>query len=172
MKRHIFIIIFLMVSLVSCKSKKATEFREAIAQKERTAFQILVGKGGPEEEKLICLVNNDFSGALRAVDKQEQAFDSIIREIIALPAEGISEGAALKTAAINYYMSVKDLQVFDRRIIATQQAMHQTNADSIENAQDKLLLLQKEKLTMSGVRNEKRTALQEAIGRFNKANDL
>lgn len=172
MKLHIFIGIFLMVGLLSCKSRKATEFKEAIVQKERSAFNILVGKGGPEEEKLTCLINKDFKGALRAIDKQEQAFDSIIREITLLPADGISEGVALKTAAVNYYVSIRDLQLFDRQEIAAQQATYHTNVDSIEKAQDKLLLLQKEKLTMSGVTNGKWVALDEALKKFDQANNL
>jgi len=52
MKRNIFIVIFLMVGLLSCKSKKATAFREAIVRKDSSAFHILVGKEGLEEEKL------------------------------------------------------------------------------------------------------------------------
>lgn len=172
MKRNIFIVIFLLVSLLSCKSRKAMEFREAIVQKENSVFNILVGEKGTEEEKLRCLMKKDFKGALRAIDKQEQAFDSIIREITILPAEGISEGPALKTAAVNYYVSIKDLQISDRQEIVAQEAMYHTNADTVTKAQDNLLLLKKEKLTMYDVTNEKRTALDKAIEKFNKANNL
>ncbi|MFX1706867.1 hypothetical protein PV783_23050 [Chitinophaga sp. CC14] len=172
MKRNIFIVIFLMVGLLSCKSKKATAFREAIVQKDSSAFHILVGKEGLEEEKLTCLIKRDFKGALRAIDKQEQAFDSIIKEITILPADGIREGTALKTAAVNYYTSVRDLQLFDRQEIAAQEAMFHTNADTVAKAQDNVLLLTKEKLKMSGVTNEKRIALDEALKKFNQANNL
>ena len=50
--------------------------------------------------------------------------------------------------------------------------MFHTNADTVAKAQDNVLLLTKEKLKMSGVTNEKRVALDEALKKFNQVNDL
>lgn len=172
MKQPIAIVIFLLTSLCSCKPRKAIEFKAVIDQKEHAALNILVTEGGPGEEKLNCLIKNDFKGAYRAIDKEEQAFNQIIKEITALSTDGISQGAELKTAALNFYTSLRDLQLFDRQEIAAQEASHDTNPEKIKNAQDQQIKLSEEKLKMNGEVREKNDLLHKAGEEFNKAHDL
>jgi len=162
----------LLISLSACKSKTATAFRETIVHKEDAALNILIGKGGPEEEKLTCMINKDFKGALRAVDKQELAFNAIIKEITVLPEAGVREGAALKSAAISYYTSIRDMQLSDREDIAQQEATYSTDTAKVHKAVDKILALAKARHAMYVAVNKKKEGLREALKKFDSANNL
>jgi hypothetical protein len=172
MKRNIFIVIFLLTGLCACKPRKAVAFKEIIVHQQDSALQILVGEGGPEQEKLKCLITKDFKGALRAIDKQELAFNKIIREITSLPEEGVKNGAAVKTAAVAYYTDIKNLQMQDREDIATQEAMHDINPDVARKASDKQIELNKTKLAGFSKSQEKNAALKKALEDFDKVNGL
>lgn len=67
----------LLISFTSCKSWRTIEFKEAIIQKERVAFNIVLGKNGSEAHKLECLIKNDYKGALASVDKQVSLINSL-----------------------------------------------------------------------------------------------
>lgn len=176
MKHHkisvIFSAAFLLITLVSCKPRKAIALKESIAKQERVAFNILLGKNGPESQKLSCLVKEDFKGALAAVDKQEKAFDQLIRELETLPAEGIKQGNELKTAAVNYYTAVREMQLFDRVVITQQEVSAGMKGEELYAAQDKILELSRRKQDMSQKVHEKENELHLAMEKFNSVNGL
>jgi len=172
MKQRIFMVVFLLIGFYACKSPKVAAFKEAIVHQQDSALHILVGKGGPEEEKLNCLIKKDFKGALLAVDKQESAFNKIIQEITNLSEEGVKNGAALKAAAVTYYTQVKELQLQDRADIAAQEAMNDTNPEVVKKATDKVIELNEAKLAGFTKTQEKNAALQKALEDFDKANGL
>lgn len=114
------------------------------------AFNILVGKNGPNEQKLSCLIKQGFKCAIAAIARQEAAFDQLIKEITALKTDHIAEGNVLKKANISYYTAVKSLQTFERQEIAQQQiSIDKTNSEKIrDEAIRKQGQLLKEKLKM------------------------
>ncbi|MBC9930182.1 hypothetical protein [Chitinophaga qingshengii] len=57
----------LLIGLGACKPRKAIALKEAITQKERVAFNIIVGNDGAGEQKLHCLLKKDYPGALAAL---------------------------------------------------------------------------------------------------------
>lgn len=172
MKQKIFIIIFLLVALVSCKPKKAIELRAIIVKQERVAFNILVGEGGAEEEKLHCIIKKDFKGALAATDKIEQGFNNIIKTIEALPTEGVKQGNELKKAAVDYYTALRELKIMERKEILQQEAAYDKDPEKASMAQNKLLELNKEQLVMSGKVSGKDAVLNNTLQQFDKANHL
>lgn len=162
-----FIAIFLLISLAGCKPQKAIRLKEAIDQKEKTAFNIVVGKGGAEEQKLQCLVKGDYQGALAALDREEEDFDRLIDSIRVLPAADIKQGEPLKAAAVDYYTALKTLQLFDRHEVAQQEAARRMKGDSAMDAYKKIYELNVQKQGMYKTVYEKDSALQEAKKRFN-----
>lgn len=162
-----FIAIFLLIGLAGCKPKKAIQLREAIDQKEKTAFNIVVGKGGAEEQKLQCLIKGDFQGALAALDREEKDFDRLIDSIRVLPAAGIKQGEPLKAAAVEYYTALKTLQLFDRNEVAQQEAARRMKGDSTMNAYKKIYELNVQKQGMYKNVYEKDSVFHEAKKRFN-----
>jgi hypothetical protein len=164
--------VFLLVSFVSCKPRKAIELREAIVQKERTAYDILLAKNGPETQKLDCLVKDDYKGALAFVDKEEQAFNKLIKEIEALPADGIEHGNELKTAALSYYAALKELHVYDRREIEHQEITLRSTGEELRAAQHKILELSRQKQTMYKKVYEEERKFHEAMENFNSVNRI
>ncbi|NLR63487.1 hypothetical protein HGH92_04130 [Chitinophaga varians] len=150
MKRpiHFWVIALLLTGLTACQPKKAIRLRAAILQKERTAFNILVGKGGAEEQKLQCLIKSDYQGALAALDREEKDFDRLIDSIKLLPATDIKQGEPLKAAAIDYYTALKTLQLFDRQEVSQQEIAHRLKGDEAMAAHEKIyeLSLQKQEL--------------------------
>lgn len=163
---------FLLVSLVSCKSRKAIELKESIVQKERVAFNILVDKKGLASQKLESLVKDDYKGALAFLDQEEQAFNELIKEIETLPAEGIKQGNELKTAAVNYYTALKELQIFDRQEIAQREASSQIKGEELWAAQHKILQLSVQKQGMYKKLYEKEQAFYKALEKFSAVNNL
>lgn len=163
---------FLLVSMASCKPRKAIALKENIVRKERMVFNMLVGKNGLEEQKLNFLVKNDFQGALAQVDKQEKEFDQLIREIETLPAEGIRQGHELKTAAVAYYTALKELHVFDREEISQREAIQQAGGEALRAAQDKYLELNLQKQDRYKKVYEKERAFYQALEQFNAVNDI
>lgn len=176
MRRSIKLIIFsaafLLIGLASCNPRKAIEFKEAIVQKERVAFNILIAKNGSEEQKLKYLVEDDYKGALASVDRQEKEFDTLIREIEALPVEGIKQGSELKTAAMNYYVALKELQVFDRLEIAHQEASLHFEGEELRVAQHRSLELSRQKQRMYKKLYEKERAFYRALEKFSSVNSI
>ena len=162
-----------MLSFASCQSKKALEFKNTILQQERIAFNILVGKGGPHEERLKFLIKRDFKNALISIDKEEQAFDSILNNLKALSAQEFKNGKELKASAISYYSTLKTLQISrEREQIEQEQITYGKDPDKIQAAQDSMLQLSRDKLKLHTELNEKEEALYKAIENFNTANGL
>lgn len=172
MKLPVFIAALLLLGLISCKPRKALEFKEAILQKDSSAFRMLVGKGGTEEEKLDYLIKNDFKGASIAIDRQEREFDSLIKEIEILPVEGVKQGEELKKAAADYYNAVKTLHISDREEIEQRKITYDKDVKKVDAAQDKLLQLSQEKLKMFKIISKKREVLDSALLKFDAANNL
>jgi len=169
-----FLLTLLILILTSCQSKKAVHLKTVLKQKERTIFNIMVGKNGPSERKLKCLIDGDFKCALLAIDEEERAFDKIIGEINALETGGTKCGNELKTATVSYYKAVKDLEVFDRLDIAQQQiSQNKTNTEKVRDAaMHKQLQLSRDKLEVHKIINQKEQRLIEVQKQFNSANRL
>jgi hypothetical protein len=172
MKLMTFSAALLLITLASCKPRKAIEFREAIVQKERVAFNILLDKNGSESRKLDCLVKEDYKGALTFVDQEEAAFDTLIQEIKTLPVDGIKEGNELKAAAVNYYVALKELHIFDRAEIVQREATQHSGGEELRAALDKIFTLNVQKQEMYKKVYEKERELHEALTKFNDVNSI
>jgi|GEM_PF-604039 len=168
----IFSAAFLVITLVSCKPRKAIELKEAIVQKERIAFNILLDKNGPGEQKLASLVKDDYKGALAFVDQEEKAFDKLIGEIAALPADGVKQGNELKTAAADYYTALKELQIFDRQEITQRELSSRVEGEALQAAQDSILELSRRKQEMFKKVYEKEGAFHQALEKFSSVNGI
>lgn len=170
MKIKIFLLAFVLLVINSCKSPKAAEFRESITQKERVAFQIILGKDGPESKKLSYLVKSDFKGAMAAVDEQAREFDKLIKGIKTLSSNGIKEGEPLKVAAINYYRSLKELHFFEHKEIAQQSIISKLDDNDLKMAQDELIDLARQKKLLYTKVYENEHLLSAALDKFDVAN--
>lgn len=169
---NVLITAIVLTAFASCKSKKAIEFNEALAQKEREITHIVLGENSLEQQKLEYILKKDYNGALRAIDKQEQAFDALIGKIDSLPVAGIEHADTLKKAVINYYTAVKELQIFDRREITERIAAQSPNKDSVDNAYKRLLQISVEKRKMYDKVYKEDEALGLAKDAFTKAHGL
>ncbi|CAH0168846.1 MULTISPECIES: hypothetical protein [unclassified Pedobacter] len=168
----LFLVLILIVS--SCQSEKAVHLKTVLEQKERVAFNIMLGKNGPNEQKLKCLIAGDFKCAQQAITKEEQAFDKIISEINSLETGDIKYGNELKLATDKYYKAVKEFEVFDRLIIAQQQiSQNKTNTEKIRDAAIRQQgQLSRDKLKMRKIINKKEQVLAEVRKQFNLLNRL
>ncbi len=172
MKKHVVIAVALLLAMTACKPKKAIEFKQTIAQQERHALDILISKGGIDEQKMNCLIKHDFKGALLAVDKEEQAFNKIINDITSLSADGIRQGEALKKAAADYYTALKDLHIYDRQEIEQQAASQDPDEEKAKKALDKYIQLGMDKQNMYGAVYKKEASFQKALEEFERANGI
>jgi hypothetical protein len=172
-KRNILLAALILI-LASCQSKKAVHLKTALEQKDRIIFNIMVGKDGPSERKLKCLIDGDFKCALLAIDEEEWAFDKIINEINALETANTKYGNELKTATANYYKAVKDLEVFDRLDIVQQQiSQNKINTEKVRDAaMHKQLQLSRKKLEIHKIISKKGQIMAEVQEQFNSANHL
>lgn len=170
MNFKIFLLAFLFLMINSCKSPKTKDFRESIVQEERVASQIIFGKDGPETKKLKYLAENDFKGALRAVDQQAVEFDKLIKSIKILSSDDIKEGEPLKMAAINYYQSLKELHFFDRQEIVQQQLISKLYGKDQKMAQDQLIELARQKKSLYTKFYKNENLLSIALAKFDAAN--
>src|SRR5690606_12727738 len=115
------IFVALLIGLVACSRGKPEVFRDALVRKV-VGLSDIVLESGYSEAKLNYLTKDNYDGALAVVDKQAAAFDSLIREIEALPTAGVEYGDELKQAASEYVDAYKALQTFDRREIQQRRA--------------------------------------------------
>ena len=169
------ILFFMLILIVSaCQSKKAVHLKTVLEQKERGIFNILLGKNGPNEQKLKCLIDGDFKCAQQAITEEERAFDKIISEINALETGGIKYGNELKSATSNYYKAFKESETFDRLIVAQQQiSQNKTNTEKIRDAAIRQQgQLSREKLEMRKITSKKEQLLAEVKKQFNLLNHL
>ncbi|MBB6498812.1 hypothetical protein [Pedobacter cryoconitis] len=164
--------VLLLTGLVSCKSKNAIDFKREIVRKEKSTMDELLRKGGPQEEKLKYLMQKDFRNAMLTADKQEQVFNTVIKQITTLPADGIKQGKEVKAAATAYYTSMKDLYGFDRKEISQMEITYSKDTEKVKIAQDSLLSLNKEKLNLFENIRKKNEVLQHNLELFDKANNL
>jgi len=174
MAKQTYLLLFLLALFASCQSKKAIGLKETLEKKERVAFNILVGKNGPNEQKLNCLIKRDFNCAIAAIAQQEQQFDKLIKEITALETADIKAGDALKKATADYYQAVKELQTFERLEIAQQQiSNNKAHTDKVrDEAMRKLGDLLKEKQEMYQTVYQREASLSAAQKEFTAANRL
>lgn len=172
LQRNILLLLILVMS--SCQSKKAVHLKTVLEQKERDVFNIMLGKNGPNERKLKCLIVGDFKCAQQAITDEEQALDKIISEINALETGDIKYGNELKSATSNYYKAVKESEIFERLVIAQQKiSQNKTNTEKIRDAAiHQQGQLSREKLEMSKIISKKEQVLAEVQKRFNMLNHL
>ena len=172
MRISILLTVFLFITMSSCKSSKAVDFKGSLDQSERKAFDIIVGKNGSGEKKLEYLVKEDYASAIKTVDQQSKEFDLLIADISKLSTDGISEAEPLKTASLEYYQALKELHGFNKKEIE-QQALLKTAKDTeLKNAQNKLIALAHQKKTLYNVVYKKEALLHNAYEVFRNANGL
>jgi hypothetical protein len=172
MKLNLLVAVFLLIGLSSCKPRKAIDFKETIAQNERRLFGILLSKDSPKERKLKCLINDDFKGALQAIDTIEQQFNALIKETSSLPVDGVVQGDEVKMAAVNYYTALRNLHTFDRQEISWLEMNNDKDAEKVRKAQDELLQLNYKKKTFFQQVYDTEQALDKELKGFDKANGL
>ncbi|HWV74871.1 MAG TPA: hypothetical protein VN040_24295 [Pseudosphingobacterium sp.] len=172
MKWNFIVAIFLLIGLSSCKPRKAIDLKEAIAQNERRLFGILLSKDSPKERKLKCLINDDFKGALLAIDTIELQLNAVIKETSSLPVDGTVQGEDVKTAAVNYYTALQHLHTFDRQEISWLKMNNDKDAEKAKKAQHELLQLGYKKKTFFQQVYDTEQALDKELKSFDKANDL
>ncbi|WP_417941232.1 hypothetical protein [Flavobacterium sp. RS13.1] len=168
----IFITAFLFITMSSCHSSNATDFKESLDQSERKAFNIIVGKKGSGEKKLEYLQKEDYKSAIKAVDQQAIDFDILIADIRKLSTEDIPEGHSLKTASVEYYQSLKELHIFDKKEIEQQALLKTVKNDELVTAQNKLLELARQKKLLYNAVYKKEALLHSATERFKAANGI
>ncbi|WP_426327948.1 hypothetical protein [Pedobacter sp. R-06] len=168
------LLVMLILIVSSCQSKKAVHLKTVLEQKERVVFNILLGKNGPNEQKLKCLIDGDFKCAQQAITEEERAFDKIISEINALETGDIKYGNELKSATSNYYKAVKEFEIFDRLVIAQQQiSQNKKNTEKIRDAAiHKQGQLSRERLEMRKTISKKEQLLAEVQKQFKLLNHL
>ncbi len=164
----------LVFCLISCQSKKAVQLNKVLSNSERAVFNIMVGKNGPNERKLRCIIDGDFKCALQAVDDKERAFNTVINKINAVETNDIKYGNDLKKAAISYYNALKQFEISDRQEIALQQLSHdKTNTAQVrDSAMAKQLQLLNKKQKMRQLIDKEESKLAEIQKQFNSVNHL
>jgi len=171
--RNIYLVMLILI-VSSCQSKKAVHLKTVLEQKERVVFNIMLGKNGPNEQKLKCLIDGDFKCAQQAITEEERAFDKIISEINSLETGDIKYGNELKSATSNYYKAVKEFEIFDRLVIAQQQiSQNKTNTEKIRDAAIRQQgQLSRERLEMRKTISKKEQVLAEVQKQFKLLNHL
>ncbi|GAA3757212.1 hypothetical protein [Flavobacterium ginsengiterrae] len=172
MRFSLFVTAFLFITLSSCKSSKAVDFKESLAKSERRAFDIILGKNGSGEKKLNYLVNDDYKGALAAVDQQAIEFDKLIDDINKLSTNDVTEGEPLKIATLEYYKALKALHVFDRKEIEQQALLSELKNNELNIAQNNLIALAHQKKLLYTAVYKKEALLHTAAENFNAANGI
>lgn len=168
------LLILLIFGLSSCQSKKAAQLNTVLVHAERNIFNIMVGKNGPNEKKLKCLIDGNFKCALQAVDDKKKAFNQVINEINAVETKDIEYGNELKKAAISYYDAVKQVEISDRQEIVLQQ-LSQDKKHTVQvrdSAMAKQWQLLNKKMEMRKLITKKETKLAEIQKQFNLVNHL
>jgi len=168
------ILLALLLSLISCQSKKAAHLNTVLVSAERAVFNMMVGKNGLNEKKLKFVIDGDFKCALQMVDEKERSFNQIIKKINAAETSDIKYGNALKKAAISYYETIKQLEISDRQEITIQQlSQNKANTEQLrDSAIAKQGQLLKYKLEMRKLINKKEKQLSEIQKQFNSVNHL
>ncbi|NIF04512.1 hypothetical protein F3J23_03580 [Chryseobacterium sp. Tr-659] len=172
MKLNIIFSIVLLAGLTACTSKEATDFKKKVTDKEQMVFKALIDDHGYETEKSKSLIKRDFDGALTSIDKEEKLFDSVIKDLSALPVDQIKEGALVKTAAIGYYTTLKDLFLLDRESIQQQKITFTKDAQKVDKANDSILQITKKKVELHKIADTKSQNLQKALAAFDQANNI
>lgn len=168
------LLILLILGLSSCQSKRAAHLNTVLVHAERAVFNIIVGKNGPNEKKLKCIIKGDFECALQAIDDKEQAFNKVINEINALETKDVEYGNDLKKAAISYYDALKQMEISDRQEIALQQ-LSQDKKNTVgkrDSAMAKQQQLRNKKLEMRMLINKKESKFAEIKKQFNSVYHL
>lgn len=166
----IYITAFLFITMSSCESSNAADFKKSLNKLERRAFEIILGKKGSGEKKLNCLAKDNYKGALAAVDQQSKEFDMLIGDIKKLSTHGIPKGESLKTASLEYYKSLKELHIFDRKEIEQQALLQTLKNNELKDAQNNLIALARQKKMLYNAVYEKEALLHNATENFETAN--
>ena len=170
MKFGILLTAFLFLTMSSCQSSKAVDFKNSLEESQRRASEIILGKEGPGEKKLKCLEKDDYKGALKALELQNKEFNRLIADIKKLSTDDIPEGKPLKNAALEYYKSLKDLHVFDRKEIEQRALLRTVKNNELKNALNNIMALAREKKILYAAVYEKETLLHTAVEGFEAAN--
>lgn len=160
------------LSIISCGKQKAEAFKKEILQKQDEVTHMFIGKDGPESRKLEYLINNDYHAALSLIDTQELAFNHIIKDIESLKTENIKQAPELQKATINYFTSLKNLHLSDRKYIEQQMLSTSLKGDAQSKAQDSLLTLSKNKQPLFESVYKMEEVFADKMNAFNKANGL
>lgn len=174
MKSNLIFGIFLFAGLISCTSEKAVDFRKKITDKEQIVFNALIKENGYEPLKSRSLSKRNYDEALTYLEKEEQFFDSVIKDISSLSTDNIKEGAPVKTAAVHYYESVKELFLIDRQSIRQQKIRitFSKNPEKVDKASDSILQITRKKLDLFELVDVRNQTLQKALKKFDQANNL
>ena len=170
MRFGIYITAFLFIITSSCGSSNAADFKELTNQWERRAFEITIGKEGPGEKKLNCLVKEDYKGALVAIDQQRKEFDLLIDDIRKLSTDGIPKGESLKNASLEYYKSLKELHLFDQKEIEQQEILRTLKNNKLKTGLNNLMTLARQKKMLYTAVYEKEALLHTATENFDAVN--
>jgi len=162
----------LILALISCNSPKAEDFREKIDGQELVAFHIVAGKDGYESKKLESLLDEDYDGALKAVDQKSKAFDMIIFDIKKMQTMNVDEALTLKDAVINYYEALKKLHASDRKEISQQLKAKNVDSSQLPSEQKTLLNIYREKKSFYEDVYQQESLYSEAKRKFDEANGL
>lgn len=148
------------------------EFKHILDVQERKVTQMLIGKKGSEARKLNYLIADDFDQALKEVDKQEREFDMVLYTLKKLDTANLEKALALRSAAVNYYSSLKALHMYAKKEIQQQKLIFNTKSAARDHAQDELMKLAKNKQAMYDdvYRNEK--SLHDTLLEFEEGNGL
>lgn len=172
MKENILACALILLSFFSCESPKSEDLKQAVMDKERIAFKILLDKNGSETKKQECLVKNDYQCALAAVDTQKIEFDDIVKDLEGVSVTGVKEGELLRNAAVNYYKALQELHLFDRKEIELQSLISRVPKGNVKEGRDELIVLASQKKILYRKVYEQEHLLGEALKKFHNTNGL
>lgn len=148
--------ILLLTGFLSCKSKTAFDYSEAIVKMENELSADLV-KADLKVSKYLDAKNTD--SAVVMTKQMESLADSKLKEIQNLEAPKVKEGDNFKKAAVRYFSYIKSIYIsFNRFTMAA-------NDEQKEIERERLAKIIKDK-------KEATDAMQEAQRKFAAANDF
>lgn len=106
MNFRIFIALFLLLVITSCRSKSAFNYNQAIVQIEKSIEADIVGA----EDKLSYYLTNDiYDSALVITQRMEDLVDSKIKEVEMLETPKVKEADNFRAATLRYFSYIKSI---------------------------------------------------------------
>ncbi len=106
MLRKLSIVLILVATLASCKSKKAFNYSQDFVKKERS-LNADIELTESKVERFVAVQQFDSIGA--AGERMEKIVDAKLKEIEAEPAPDVKEGENFKKAGIEYFKFIKNM---------------------------------------------------------------